>query len=116
MREIAERAHDLDGAVVREAVEHGFELTPCAGVALASEGDRNLPDPLDRRKDGFALLLADRVAQDSSDQSDILAQRPVAIRQFQHVHAPCSGRTPALPSWNRLARSAPDRERRERGA
>ncbi len=86
MREIAEGAHDLDGAVVREAVEHGFELAPGAGVALAPERDRDLPDALDRRKDGLALLLADGVAEHASDQPDIVPQGSLAIRKFQHIH------------------------------
>src|SRR5262245_51945470 len=111
MREIAERAHDLDGAVVREAVEHGFELTPRAGVALASERNRDLADPLDGSENGFALLLADGVAQDPANQSHILPQCSVAIRQFQHVHAPSSGRTPSASHGDWLARSAPDQER-----
>ena len=74
VREIAEGAHDLDGAVVGQAVEHGFELAPRRGVALAPEGDRDLPDALDRRVDGFALLLADGVAEHAPDQTDVVPQ------------------------------------------
>src|SRR5882672_8676173 len=107
MREIAEGAHDLDGAVMREAIEHGFELAPGAGVALAPERDRNLPDALDRRKDGIALLLADGVAQHSSDQPDIVPQGSLAIREFQHHGAPRYV-APAQIHSEWLARSAPD--------
>jgi hypothetical protein len=98
MREIAERAHHLDRAVVRQAVEGGLELAARRGIALAAECDRDLADALDRGKRRLALLLADGVAEHPPDQADIVSQRPLSVRNLADIHvsprpvAPACGR------------------------
>ena len=86
MREITERAHHLDRAVVREAVEGGLELAARRGIAFAAERDRDLADALDRREHRLALLLADGVAEHPPDQPDIVSQRPLSVRNLTNIH------------------------------
>ena len=77
MREIAEGAHDRERLVGRQAVEHRLQLAPRAGLVVAMEADRGLPDLLDELVGLLALLLAHRVAEDAAEQPDVVAQRPV---------------------------------------
>src|SRR3954447_14163821 len=86
MREITERAHHLDRAVVREAVEGGLELAARRGIAFPAERDRDLADALDRGKHGLALLLTDGVAEHSPDQPDVVSQRPLSVRNLTNIH------------------------------
>ena len=77
MREVAEGAHDGERLVGGEAVERRLELAQGAGLVVAVEADRGLPDLLDERVGLLALLLAHRVAEDAAEQADVVAQRPV---------------------------------------
>ena len=107
MREIAERAHDRERLVVVEAVERRGEFAPRAGLVVAVEADRGLPDALDEIEGLGALLLAHGVAENASEQADVVAQRRVLLVVFplrprgafssdgdRHGNFPC-GRAPA---------------------
>ena len=83
---VAERAHHLDRALVREAVEGGLKLAARRGIAFPAKRDRDLADALDGREHGLALLLADGVAEHPSDQPDIVSQRPLSIRKLTVIH------------------------------
>ena len=62
VREIAVGARDRERLVSVEAVERRLEFAPRAGLIVAVESDRGLPDLLDQREGLLALLLADGVA------------------------------------------------------
>ena len=77
MGEVAEGAHDRERLIGGETVERRLELAPGAGLVVAMEADRRLPDLLDERVGLLALLLAHRVAEDAPEQAYVVAQRPV---------------------------------------
>ena len=110
VRKVAERAHHLDRALVREAVEGGLKLAARRGIAFPAKRDRYLADALDGREHGLALLLADGVAEHPSDQPDIVSQRPLSIRKLPVIHwsAPFSRSRMRSSHAGWLARSAPD--------
>ena len=80
MREIAVGAHDRERLVGVEAVERRLELAPRADLVVAMEADRGLADLLDQLENLFAFLLAHGVAEDSAEQTNVLAQRNVLLR------------------------------------
>ena len=86
MREIREGAHDLDRTVARQAVEGRFQLRPRGFVIVAPELDRNLADAFDGGEHGLALLLADGIAKDATEQADVFAQRQIAFWEIDDVH------------------------------
>src|SRR5262245_5609127 len=79
VREIAERPNDADRLVGRLAAERAAELPPrgCVRVALAAQA--GLPQPFDQGENLVALLNAHRVAQDASEQSNVVAKRNVLV-------------------------------------
>ena len=79
MREIAVGARDRERLVSVEAVERRLELAPRAYLVVAMEANRGLPDLLDQFENLFTLLLAHGVAEDSPEQTDVLAQRNVLL-------------------------------------
>ena len=58
-----------------------------ASSSAAMEADRRLTYALDDPEDRFALLLADRVAEDPAKQADVIAQREVLFGNFDRVEA-----------------------------
>jgi len=74
MRKIAEGADDAHGLAGRHAVEDGLQLVPRRPVVIAVEPDRGLPDALDQLEHIGALLVAHGVAEDASEQPDIVPQ------------------------------------------
>ena len=58
-----------------ELVEPGREPLLRGRPALAVHGDRRLPDRLDALEDGRAFLLADHVAEETSEQAETVDQR-----------------------------------------
>ena len=93
MGEIAEGAHNRQGLVGAEAVEHRLELAPRAELVVAVEANRRLADLLDERVGLLALLLAHRVAEDAAEQTDVVPQRAVFWRRrpsaLGRVRRPC---------------------------
>ena len=77
MGEIAEGAHNRQGLVGAQAVEHRLELAPRADLVVAVEANGRLADLLDERVGLLALLLAHRVAQNATEQTDVVPQRAV---------------------------------------
>ena len=72
MREIAEGADDAHGLGDRHAVEDRFELAPRRPVVVAMEPDRGLPDALDQVEHVGAFLVAHGIAEDTSEQPDVV--------------------------------------------
>ena len=89
VREIAEGAHDRQRLVGGQAVEHRLQLAPRADFVVAMEADRGLADALDHFENLFALLLAHGVAENSAEQTDVVAQRQVLLglirRRMRHA-------------------------------
>src|SRR5436190_8026720 len=86
MGKVAERAHHLDRAVVREAVKRRLQLPPVGGIALAPERDRDLADALHRCECGLALLLPVGVAQYAPGQPNVRRQRPFSVVKLDAGH------------------------------
>ncbi len=74
VREIAVGAHGYERLVGVEAVERGFELAPRGDLIVAMEADRGATNLLDQFEDLLAFLLAHRVAKDSAEQADVVAE------------------------------------------
>src|SRR3984957_644067 len=79
MGEIAVGARDREGLVSVEAVERRLELAPRADLVVAMEPYRGLADLLDQLENLFAFLLAHGVAEDSTEQPNVFAQRNVLL-------------------------------------
>ena len=79
VREIAIGAHDRERLVGAQTVQRRLELAPCGRLVVAMEADRSSPDLLDQFENLFALLLAHRVAEDSAEQADVLAQGDIFL-------------------------------------
>jgi hypothetical protein len=82
LREVRERADDLEHLRGRQPVQHRGERGT-RGVGLfavaAPEADRRLPDPLDPGIALLARLLAEHVPEDAAEQARVVAQRPVLV-------------------------------------
>jgi hypothetical protein len=63
MRKEAEGADDLQRVLRRQAVQYRFEVPPRRDVLVATEAHAVTADLLDGLENGFAALLADRVAK-----------------------------------------------------
>ncbi len=87
VREIGEGAHDAHPLGDRQAVEHGFEFPPREPVFVAVESDRGLPDTLDHVEYVGALLVAHRIAENTPEQPDIVAQPCVFLQRLRVVGA-----------------------------
>ena len=85
MREIAVGANDRERLIGAKAVERRLELTPGGDLIVAMEPDRGPADLLDQLEDLFAFLLAHRVAEDSAEQADVVAERHILIRLFRRL-------------------------------
>ena len=81
VREVAEGADHADGVLAAQAREQPVEVAPGALVALQPVGDRELADPLDELVRCVAFLLADHVAEDAPEQTDVVDQRLVLLRR-----------------------------------
>jgi hypothetical protein len=81
VREIAEGAHDAQSLLGRELVEDRFELAACRLIAIPVKADGSLANTLNRIEDLFALLFANRVAEDAPEQTDIRRATMSNIRQ-----------------------------------
>ena len=65
-----------------------FSYHPSVGnVITGAAVDPGKTYPFDGREYGFALLLADRVAQHASDQADVVPQCAFPIGKFDNIHA-----------------------------
>ncbi len=73
----AERPHHRNGRVVVEAAENRLQRLLGIGIAVAMESDRSLADVLDQLEAPVPQLLAQRIAEQAPEQTDVLAQRPV---------------------------------------
>ncbi len=82
LREVRERADDLEHLRGRQSVQHrgerGASRVGLLAVA-APEADRRLTDPLDPRVALLARLLAEHVPEDATEQARVVAQRPVLV-------------------------------------
>ncbi len=81
MREIGIGPDDLVGAAARQGVQDRLKILTGILVLIAVEADRGLADALDHLEDRIALLLADRVAEESPEQADIVAKRKILFRR-----------------------------------
>ena len=85
MREVAERAHDVqrlaDRQFVQQCRELRLHLRRCV-LVRAAEADRRLADGFDPQKSGFTRLLAQHVAQHAPEQPRVVAQRKILVRRW----------------------------------
>ena len=79
MGEIAVGARDRERLVSVEAVERRLELEPRADLVVAMEPYRGVADLLGRFVNLFAGLLGKGIAEDSTEQADVVAQRGVLL-------------------------------------
>ncbi len=79
LQEIAEGANDGLRRVARQRVEEGGELGAGAQIAITGKTNRRLADALDKLKNGFAFLLAHRIAEDTAKVSDVVAEGFVLV-------------------------------------
>src|SRR5712692_11709232 len=86
MREEAEGANDLGGAIARQRLQHRLEITPRRIVLVAMEADGGPANPLHDVEDRFTLLLAHGIAENAAEQADIIPQRQVFLG-FERVAA-----------------------------
>src|SRR5262249_9635848 len=80
MRKKAVGADHADRVCARQAIQCGLELPACSFVLTAMKANGGLTNALYHRENGFALLLANRVSEDSAEQADILPQWNVLFR------------------------------------
>ena len=81
VREIAESAHDKHGFAGRHAVEDGFEFAPGRPVVIPVKPDRGLADSLHQVEHVVAFLVTHGVAEDSSEQPDVIPQPGVFFKR-----------------------------------
>src|SRR6266851_255078 len=97
MRKKAEGANDLERLGRRQTVQRRFELAARCNILVAAESHRALANALDNSKDRLAALLADRVAKDAAEQTDIVAQREILVFALDRLwlrHGPPSFHRP----------------------
>ena len=82
MREVAERTHDVESLRNRQAVQQRGEFA-LDGIGIAGTGapeaDRRLADRLDARESVVAGLTPQHVAEQTSEQARVLAQRQILV-------------------------------------
>jgi hypothetical protein len=83
--EVTERTDDVDRVVARQAAQQRIETTGCRRFSVAAEAQRGLADLLDRRIHRIALVGAEHVAEQLSQQPDVLAQRLVDSCRHQQA-------------------------------
>jgi len=81
VREIAESAYDQHGLAGRHAVEDTLQLPPGWSIVIPMEADRSLPDALHKVENVIAFLVADGVAENSSEQPDVVPQPGVFFKR-----------------------------------
>jgi len=77
VREVAERANHAHCLIARQVLQQAVERAAGLRVALQAVGDRELADALDQVERNLAFLLADHVAEDATEQPDVVDQRLV---------------------------------------
>jgi len=82
MGEIREGAHDGDGLVAGQLLEHAVQFGAGLRVRLAPEAHCGLAHRLDHLEDFLAFLLAQHVAQKTAEQADVLLQRCVLVNHL----------------------------------
>ncbi|MHC2408939.1 hypothetical protein ACVJGC_001530 [Bradyrhizobium diazoefficiens] len=85
--EIAEGADDPHRLGGRHAVEDLLELAAGEPVLVAVEPDRGLADALDQVEQVGALLVAHRVAQDASEQANVVPHAGIRLQRLDVLRA-----------------------------
>ena len=105
-REVRERADDRDGLMDVDPVEYGGQL---GAADLGSAYPKRFhPGPLDQVEDLLAVLLADCVAEDRTEQPDVFPHRFGRFRLHQrllkhHLRLPARRQRAARRSGSRTA-------------
>ena len=73
VREVAERAHEMQRLLLVERIQLALELR--AARFFLSKRDRGLPDALDALERLRAHLLADHLAEQPPEEAPVLAQQ-----------------------------------------
>jgi len=81
----ADTGKHLERLLWRQSVQGLLEIAARYDILVAAEADGAPANPLDDGKDRRAALLADRVAEDAAEQTDILAQRQVLVFAFDRL-------------------------------
>ena len=90
MREIGESTHDANRFADRHAVENDLELAPGGIVVISMESDRGLSDSLDQIEYVRAFLVANGVAEDTTEQPDIVPEPSVFLKRQSFFRTPNS--------------------------
>ena len=81
VRKIGKRAHHRDGLLAREFFQQGAQFDVGIGVVFAAKAHGGLADGFDDVEDGFALLVAQHVAEQAAEQADVFLQRGVLVER-----------------------------------
>jgi succinyl-CoA synthetase alpha subunit len=79
MAEVGEGADHADGLVAREAFEQFIKRLVGVLVGVAAKGYRQLAHLLDQLVGGDAILLANHIAEDATEQADVFHQGAVVV-------------------------------------
>ena len=79
MREIAVGANDLYGLRRCQRAQDSFELSARFLVAVAMEAYRGLTNELDQVENFLALLIAHRIAKNTSQKPNVVLQRTIGL-------------------------------------
>src|SRR6516165_7638692 len=82
MREEAKGANDLHSLLARETVERRLEIVARCFLVVAMESDRGLANALHNLEGRLALLFAHGIAEDPTEEADVLAQRNILVGDF----------------------------------
>ena len=82
MREHAEGPNDVNGIGWFKQAQSFFQLLFCRFIVIAMVAHRHLPDHFDDFKSGLAVLLAHCIAQNTPQQTDVIAQWCVFVLIF----------------------------------
>ncbi len=79
----AEGTNDLERGDRRQIVQCRFEIAARRNILVTAKADRILANRLDGVEDRRPALLAHRVAEDTAEQPDIVAQRQILVFGLQ---------------------------------
>ena len=90
MREVAERADNLNRGHARQAGQDDVEFGAGAVILVAVEAYRRLANALDKLENRIALLRPHRVAEQTPEYADVIPQRDILFPNFIRRLRGCS--------------------------
>jgi len=90
-REVAERAHHPDCLLGGQRIERARQRRARRRVFLPAVGHRELADLLDALESFFALVGANGVTEQASEEADVLGEPQVLVVAVVHAHSIADG-------------------------